>query len=61
MSGSDTFLSVASIPEQQVSNINVDSVYFVVKRTIPGVNGGEAVQYVERMDSRNMGQWVHPT
>ncbi len=54
-SGSDKFLSVASIPEQQVCGINVDSVYFVIERTIPGINGGEPVKYVERMDSRNMG------
>ena len=31
----------------------MDSVYFVVQRTIPGINGGNPVQYVERMDSRN--------
>ncbi len=54
-SGSDRFLSVASIPEQQLAGINVDSVYFVVERTIPGINGGQPVKYVERMDSRNMG------
>lgn len=54
-SGSDKFLSVASIPEQQVGGINVDSVYFVIERTIPGINGGQPVKYVERMDSRNMG------
>jgi hypothetical protein len=54
-SGTDRFLSVASIPEQQVEGINVDSVYFVVERTIPGINSAQPVKYVERMDSRNMG------
>jgi hypothetical protein len=54
-SGTDRFLSVASIPEQQVAGVNADSVYFVVERTIPGINGGQPVKYVERMDSRNMG------
>ncbi len=54
-SGLDRFLSVASIPEQQIAGVNVDSVYFVVQRTIPGINGGQPVKYVERMDSRNMG------
>ena len=54
-SGTDQFLSVASIPEQQVPGINVDSVYFVVQRTIAGINGGQPVKYIERMDSRNMG------
>ncbi len=52
-SGTDIFLSVASIPEQQVPGINIDSVYAVVQRTIPGVNQGKPVQYVERMDGRN--------
>ncbi len=52
-SGIDTFESVASIPEQQIPGINVDSVYFVVQRTIPGVNNGNPVQYVERMNARN--------
>jgi len=51
-SGTDQFLSVASIPEQQISGINMDSVYVVVQRTIPGVNGGNPVKYVERMDGR---------
>lgn len=54
-SGADTFLSVATIPEQQVETVNVDSVYFVIQRTIPGVNNGQPVKYIERMDSRNMG------
>ncbi|MGC9196338.1 MAG: hypothetical protein ACP5IL_12925 [Syntrophobacteraceae bacterium] len=54
-SGTDQFVSVASIPEQQVPGINVDSVYVVVERSIPGINGGNPVKYVERMDSRNMG------
>ena len=53
--GGDKFLSVASIPEQQVPGITVDSVYVVTQRTIPGINGGRPVQYVERMDSRDMG------
>jgi hypothetical protein len=52
-SGTDMFLSVASIPEQQIEGLNMDSVYFVTQRTIPGVNGGNPVQYVERMDGRN--------
>ena len=52
-SGTDRFLSVASIPEEQVPGINMDSVYFVVQRIIPGVNGGQPVKYVERMDGRN--------
>ncbi len=52
-SGTDQFLSVASIPEQQIPGINMDSVYFVTQRTIPGVNGGQPVQYVERMNGRN--------
>jgi hypothetical protein len=51
-SGTDIFESVASIPEQQMSAINMDSVYFVVQRTIPGINGGNPVKYVERMDGR---------
>jgi hypothetical protein len=53
--GSDQFVSVASIPEQQVPGINIDSVYVVVERSVPGINGGNPVKYVERMDSRNMG------
>jgi hypothetical protein len=52
-SGTDTFESVASIPEQQIPGINVDSVYFVTQRTIPGINGGNPVKYVERMNARN--------
>jgi len=52
-SGTDRFISVASIPEQQIPPINMDSVYFVVQRTIPGINGGNPVKYVERMDGRN--------
>jgi hypothetical protein len=52
-SGTDKFLSVASIPEQQIPGLNVDSVYFVLQRTIPGINGGQPVQYVERMNCRN--------
>jgi len=52
-SGTDQFLSVASIPEQQIAGLNVDSVYFVVERAIPGINGGQPVKYVERMNCRN--------
>jgi hypothetical protein len=52
-SGTDRFISVASIPEQQIPGINIDSVYFVVQRTIPGINGENPVKYVERMDGRN--------
>ena len=52
-SGTDTFESVASVPEQQIPGINVDSVYFVTQRTIPGINGGSPVKYVERMNARN--------
>ncbi len=52
-SGTDKFLSVASIPEQQIAGLNVDSVYFVLQRTIPGINGGQPVQYIERMNCRN--------
>ena len=42
------FLSIASIPEGQE-----DSVYMVVSRAIPGINGGNPVKYVERLHSRN--------
>jgi hypothetical protein len=52
-SGTDQFLSCASIVEQQVSGINASSVYFVAQRTIPGINGGQPVKYIERMTSRN--------
>lgn len=52
-SGTDKFTSVASIPEQQVAGINMDSVYLVVQRTIPGINSGNPVFYIERMDGRN--------
>ncbi len=52
-SGTDTFESVASIPEQQIPGINVDSVYFVVERTSAGINGGNPVKYIERMNARN--------
>jgi hypothetical protein len=52
-SGTDIFLSCASISEQQISGLNMDSVYFVTQRTIPGINGGNPVKYVERMTSRN--------
>ncbi|HYA42259.1 MAG TPA: hypothetical protein VEF34_13205, partial [Syntrophobacteraceae bacterium] len=52
-SGTDAFLSVASIPEQQIPGINVDSVYFVVQRTLPGANSGNPIMCVERMNCRN--------
>ena len=52
-SGTDQFLSVASIPEQQIPGLNMDSVYFVVERSIPGINSGNPVKYIERMTSRN--------
>jgi hypothetical protein len=52
-SGTDLFLSVASIPEQQIPGISADSVYFVTQRTIANVNGGLPVKYIERMHSRN--------
>ena len=42
------FLSVASIAEGPE-----DAAYVIVSRTIPGVNGGNPVQYVERFHSRN--------
>lgn len=48
-SGTDQCLSVASVPEG-----DEDAVYFVMRRTIPGTNGGQPVQYVERLASRNM-------
>ena len=43
-----SFLSVTSIVEG-LENV----LYVVVKRTIPGVNGGAPVQYVERLHTRN--------
>jgi hypothetical protein len=52
-SGADMFCSCASISEQQITGLNMDSVYFVTQRTIPGINGGKPVKYVERMTSRN--------
>ena len=42
------FRSVASVSEG-----SEDAVYFVVSRTIPGINGGQPVSYVERLASRN--------
>lgn len=48
-SGTDKFKCAASIPEN-----GEDSVYVIVERTIPGVNSGNAVQYIERVHSRNM-------
>ncbi len=50
--GADIFLSVASIPEN-INNVFQDSVYLVVQRTIPGINGGNPVKYVERITTRN--------
>jgi hypothetical protein len=47
-SGTDSYRSVASIPEGQE-----DAAYMIVQRTIPGVNGGLAVYYQERQASRN--------
>jgi len=43
------FKSVATISEGQEN-----AVYFVVSRTAPGVAGGQSVQYVERLASRNL-------
>jgi len=43
------FLSVASVSEGMEN-----AVYFVVSRTIPGVNGGQPVVTVERLASRNL-------
>ena len=42
------FVSVASVSEG-----DEDAVYVAVSRTIPGVNGGQPVQYVERLASRD--------
>ncbi len=42
------FQSVISISEG-----NEDAVYVVVRRTLPGVNGGQPVAYIERLASRN--------
>ncbi len=47
-SGTDKYQSVASIPE---SGENVP--YFIISRTIAGVNGGHPVYYQERQASRN--------
>lgn len=43
------FKSVCSVSEPPE-----DAIYFVVQRTIPGVNSGLPVKYVEQMHSRNM-------
>lgn len=43
----------ATIYWQQVPGVNMDSVYFVVQRSIPGINQGQPVKYIERMNSRN--------
>lgn len=48
VSGTDRVLSVATVSEGME-----DAVYFAVSRTIPGVNGGSPVTYVERLHSRN--------
>ncbi|RAU21078.1 hypothetical protein CU669_15085 [Paramagnetospirillum kuznetsovii] len=42
------FKSVATVSEGAEN-----AVYFVVERTIPGVNGGNPVKYVEKLHSRN--------
>ena len=47
-SGTDRVLSVASVSEG-----TEDAVYFAVSRTLPGINGGNPVTYVERLHSRN--------
>ena len=47
-SGTDEYVSVASIPEGQE-----DAAYIITRRTIPGVNGGLPVFYQERQASRN--------
>ena len=43
-----TFLSIASIIEGAEQGV-----YTIVSRSIPGINGGNPVQYVERLHSRN--------
>lgn len=43
------FISVAAVSEGQE-----DAVYVVVRRTIPNVNGGGDVYYIERMHTRSM-------
>jgi len=43
----DEFESICTVPE-----VGEDAVYVVVKRTIPGVNGGEPVRYIERLAAR---------
>ncbi len=52
-SGTDTFCSVATIPEQQIAGITEDSVYVVTQRTIPNVAYGQPVKYLERISTRN--------
>lgn len=42
--------SVCSIVEGQE-----DAVYYIVTRTVPGVNGGKPLQYTERLHTRYMG------
>lgn len=43
----DEFESICTVPE-----IGENAVYVVVKRTMPGVNGGEPVRYIERLAAR---------
>ena len=42
------FLSICTIPEG-----SEDAIYVAVSRTIPGINGGNPITYVERFHSRN--------
>lgn len=48
-SGDGHFLAIATIPESPE-----DAVYAVVQRTVPGVNNGAVVQYIERLHTRSM-------
>jgi len=47
-SGEDKYVSIASIPES-----GENTPYFIVARTIPGVNSGNPVYYQERQASRD--------
>lgn len=49
------FKSVAGIPESPTAGVLTaeDVIYFTVERVVPGVNNGAAVQYIERLASRN--------
>lgn len=49
------FKSVTGIPENPNTGVfsAEDVIYFTVERVIPGVNNGAAVQYIERLASRN--------